>query len=115
MVTLEKGRQPNYGFVCVCVCICVFSTHIRVKFKDTQHKVKVSWAELSDSFFFLKISFFHERHTEREAETQAEGEPDSMQGARCGTRSLDSRLTLWPEGRQQTAEPCRCPRTFRFF
>ena len=27
--------------------------------------------------------------TQREAETQAEGEPDSMQGARCGTRSRE--------------------------
>ena len=27
------------------------------------------------------------RDTEREAETQAEGEAGSMQGARCGTRS----------------------------
>ena len=29
---------------------------------------------------------------EREAETQAEGEVGSMQGARCGTRFLDSRI-----------------------
>ena len=33
-------------------------------------------------FIFLKILFFiHERHNEREAETQAEGETGSMQGA----------------------------------
>ena len=29
------------------------------------------------------------RDTQREAETQAEGEADSSQGARCGTRSPD--------------------------
>ena len=29
------------------------------------------------------------RDTQREAETQAEGEADSMQGAQCGTRSRD--------------------------
>ena len=40
-------------------------------------------APLLFSFFFIKILFIHERHTE--AETQAEGEADSMQGARCGT------------------------------
>ena len=38
-------------------------------------------------FFFFKILFINERHTKREAETQAEGEAGSMQGARCGTRS----------------------------
>ena len=38
-------------------------------------------------FFFFKIIYLliHERHPEREAETQAEGEADSMQGAQCGT------------------------------
>ena len=36
--------------------------------------------------FFLRFYLFiHERHTQREAETQAEGEAGSMQGARCGT------------------------------
>ena len=29
------------------------------------------------------------RDTQREAETQAEGEAGSIQGARCGTRSQD--------------------------
>ena len=46
---------------------------------------------------------------EREAETQAEGEAGSMQGARCGTPSRDSRITPWAEGRLQTAEPPRDP------
>ena len=35
--------------------------------------------------FFLKILFIHERHRQREAETQAEGEAGSMQGARRGS------------------------------
>ena len=34
---------------------------------------------------------------EREAETQAEGEADSMQGARHGTRSQVSRIMPWAE------------------
>ena len=39
------------------------------------------------------------RDIEREAETQAEGgEAGSMQGARCGTRSLDSGIRPWAEG-----------------
>ena len=38
------------------------------------------------------------RDREREAETQAEGEAGSMQGARWGTRSQDPRITTWAEG-----------------
>ena len=45
----------------------------------------------------------------REAETQAEGEAGSMQGARRGTRSRDSRMAPWAKGRCQTSEPPRDP------
>ena len=48
--------------------------------------------------FFLKDSIYlFMRDTQREAETQAEGEAGSMQGVRCGTRSQDSRITPWAE------------------
>nr|XP_055193398.1 patatin-like phospholipase domain-containing protein 4 isoform X1 [Nyctereutes procyonoides] len=40
----------------------------------------------------------------REEETQAEGEAGSMQGARHGTRSWDSRIAPWAEARQYTTE-----------
>ena len=46
---------------------------------------------------------------EREAETQAEGEVGSTQGARPGTQSRVSRITPWAEGRRSTAEPPRDP------
>ena len=46
---------------------------------------------------------------EREAETQAEGEAGSMQGARCGIRSQVSRIAPWAKGRRQTAAPPRDP------
>ena len=72
------------------------------------------------SLFFFKILFFffkdfiylfiHDR--EREAETQSEGEAGSMQGARHGTRSQDSRITPWAKGRCQTAEPPKDPQIF---
>ena len=52
------------------------------------------------------------RDTEREAETQAEREAGSMQGAQCETRSQDSRTTPQAEGRHPTAEPSRDPRQF---
>ena len=45
------------------------------------------------------------RDTQREAETQAEGEAGSMRGARCRTRSQDPRIMLWAEGRCSTTEP----------
>ena len=47
--------------------------------------------------------------TGREAETQAEGEAGSVQGARRGTRSRVSRIRPWAEGRHPTAEPPRDP------
>ena len=42
-----------------------------------------------------------EREREREAETQAEGEAGSMQGGGYRTRSRDSRITPWAEGRRK--------------
>ena len=49
------------------------------------------------------------RDTHREAETQAEGEAGSMQGARHGTRSQDPGVMLWAEGRHLTTKPPRDP------
>ena len=74
-------------------------------------------------FIYLKILFIYlfirdtERdwEREREAETQAEGEAVSVQGARCGTQSWDSRITPWAEGRCSTAEPPRHPIKFLIF
>ena len=43
------------------------------------------------------------RNTEREAETYAEREADSMQETQRGTRSWDSRIMSWAEGRRSTA------------
>ena len=44
-------------------------------------------------FFFKDFIYLFMRDTEREAETQAEGEAGSMQEARRGTRSRVSRIT----------------------
>ena len=49
------------------------------------------------------------RDREREAETQAEGEASSRQGAPCGTQSQDSKIMPWAKGRRQTAKPPRDP------
>ena len=59
--------------------------------------------------FFKDFIYLFMRDTEREAETQAEGEAGSMQGTWCGTPSRDSGIMLWAEGRRSTAEPPRCP------
>ena len=39
------------------------------------------------------------RDTEREAETQAEGEAGSLWRPQCGTWSQDPRIMIWPKGR----------------
>ena len=49
------------------------------------------------------------RGTEREAETQAEGEAGSLSGAQYGTWSQNSGITPWAKGRCSTAEPPRRP------
>ena len=46
------------------------------------------------------------RDTQREAQTQAEGEAGSMQGARRGTQSWDPRITPWAKG---SAKPLSHP------
>ena len=49
------------------------------------------------------------RNTQKEAETQAEGEAGSMQGARYGTRSWNSEIMPRAKGRHSTTEPPRRP------
>lgn len=53
--------------------------------------------------------FMRDTHREREAETQAEGEASSMQGAQCGTRSQVSRITPWAEGGAKLLSHPGCP------
>ena len=53
---------------------------------------------LSLCCFSKDFLFIHERH--RKAETQAEGEAGSRQGARCGTRSWVSGIRPWTERRR---------------
>ena len=62
-------------------------------------------------FFFFKILFIHERHTQKKAETQAEGDAGSMQGARRGTQPRDSRITPWAEGGAKPMSHLGCPDT----
>ena len=49
------------------------------------------------------------RDTEREAETQAEGEAGSMQGARHGTLSWVSRIMPWAKGGAKPLSHWGCP------
>ena len=51
----------------------------------------------------------HERHREKEAETQAEGEAGSMQEARSGTRSRVSRVRPWALGGAKPLSHPGCP------
>ena len=50
-------------------------------------------------FFKRFYLFIHERHTEREAETQAKRKAGFMQGPQCGTRFQDPGTTPWAKGR----------------
>ena len=47
--------------------------------------------------------------TERETETQAEGEAGSMQGVRRGTQSRVSKITPWAEGGAKPPSHRGCP------
>ena len=49
------------------------------------------------------------RDTEKEAETQAEGEAGSSQGARCETWSQDPGITPWAEGSTNSLHHPECP------
>ena len=49
---------------------------------------------------------------EREAETQAEGEAGSMQGAQRGTRSQISSITPWAKGGSKPLSHLGCPMTY---
>ena len=62
-------------------------------------------------YFFLRFSSIYSWGTqrEREAETQADGEAGSIQGARCGTLSQDPGVTPWAEDRRSIAEPPGAP------
>ena len=52
---------------------------------------------------------------DRERETEAEGEADFIQGARRGTRSRVSRITLWAEGgTKPLAKPPGLPKSTLF-
>ena len=54
--------------------------------------------------------FIHERHGEREAETRAEGEAGSTQGARHGTQSQVPRSCPEPKADAQLLSPPGVPR-----
>ena len=59
------------------------------------------------AFYFFIFLFM--RDTQREAETQAEGEAGSMQGAQRRTRSRDPRVTPWAEGGVKLLSHPGCP------
>ena len=64
---------------------------------------------ISLSLFLKDIIYLFMRDTEREAETQAEEEPGSLQGTSCRTGSQDPGVTPRAEGRCSTTEPPRRP------
>ena len=69
-------------------------------FQQSVTRITSDITKLLTFVIFLKKDFIYlfMRDTQREVETQAEGEAGSMQGAQCGTRSRVSRVTPWAEG-----------------
>ena len=65
--------------------------------------IKVLW------FCFFKISFIYSWETQREAETQVEGEAGLLRGAQCGTWSQDPRIMTWAKGRCSATEDTQVP------
>ena len=59
--------------------------------------------------FFFPYPFERERVNRTGGGAKAEGEAGSTQRAQCGTRSRDSRIMPWAEGRRSTTEPPRDP------
>ena len=89
----KMGEDGGLGVVCT-----YFSTP-----RSLVYKHAIGIRHFIFYFCFVKILFIHEGHREKErggrgTETQAEGEAGSRQGARCATRSRDSRITPWAEG-----------------
>ena len=63
------------------------------------------WNFLKKIFFIYFKDFIYSWDTEREAESQAEGEVGSMLGARCGTQFQKSGIMPWAKARCSIAEP----------
>ena len=61
------------------------------------------------SFFSIDFINLFMRDTDREAETQVEGEAGSMQGPGCGTRSGTPGSCCELKTKHSTAEPPRRP------
>ena len=64
---------------------------------------------LSCTFFFFKDFIYLFIDTQREAETQGEGEAGSTQGTRCGTRFRVSRITPQAAGGAKPLHHQGCP------
>ena len=93
--SLNLDSQHHFPYILV-----VKTSHRAMSFKR--------WVNVA-YFFFLRLYFLFMRDTEREAETQAEGEAGSSRGARSVTGSQDSRIKTSSKGRHSIAEPPRRP------
>ena len=62
------------------------------------HSAQFQMVTYAAPYFFLKnILFIYSWETQKKAETQAEGEADSLWGVWCGTPSWDLGITTWPK------------------
>ena len=85
---------------------CRPTLHLNV-IKTADFMLHVCYHDLffkKDLFIYLFMG-----DAQREAETQAEGKAGSTQGARRGTRSRVSRITLWAKGSTKLLSHPGCP------
>ena len=70
----------------------MFSKSVAIRENENQNEILIHIYQ-NGSFSFSNILYIYSRETQREAETQAEGEAGYLQGAHCRTRSQDSKIT----------------------
>ena len=104
---------------CINLCICLIlhslqndARHYRIQFLQkpcVMETQRIGIIPILHQMWFLKIFYLFMRDTQREAETQTEGETGSPRETRCRSRSQDPGITTWAKGRCSTTEPPRCP------
>ena len=108
-----KLQLFTYMFISLIKDRHIFSFFIILLYN--QEHLKTNWSlpqKPREPNFFKKIFFSiysFMSHTEREAETQTEGEAGSSQGAWCQDSVPRPRIMPWAEGSHLTTEPPRCP------
>ena len=110
------SHYPVFNFLCLLRLFFLFNSIRSVSFTlyllnpSTRYTISHDLILLPLFFTSKNIYRFYlfMRDTQREAETQAEGEAGSPQGAWCQTPSQHSGIMTWAKGRCSTTGPPKC-------